>query len=62
MPWVGFELTIPESERAKTIHTLDRAATVTGYWITTQIKMGDVQKLQLVRGYDSHRATDCTSI
>jgi hypothetical protein len=31
MPWVGFEPTIPAFERAKTIHALDRAATVTGY-------------------------------
>jgi hypothetical protein len=31
MPWVGFELTIPVSERAKTVHTLDRAATVIGH-------------------------------
>jgi hypothetical protein len=30
MPSVGFELTIPTSERAKTFHALDRAATVTG--------------------------------
>jgi hypothetical protein len=30
MPWVGFELTIPASERAKTLHGLDRSATVTG--------------------------------
>jgi hypothetical protein len=30
MPWVGFEHTIPASERAKTVHTLDRSATVTG--------------------------------
>jgi hypothetical protein len=28
MPWVGFELTIPAFEQAKTFHTLDRAATV----------------------------------
>jgi hypothetical protein len=27
---VGFEPTITESERAKTVHALDRAATVTG--------------------------------
>jgi hypothetical protein len=27
---VGFERTIPGSERAKTVHALDRAATVTG--------------------------------
>jgi hypothetical protein len=30
MPWVGFESTIPASERAKTVHALDRSATVTG--------------------------------
>jgi hypothetical protein len=30
MPWVGFEPTIPASERAKTVHALDRSATVTG--------------------------------
>jgi hypothetical protein len=30
MPEVGFEPTIPVSERAKTVHAVDRAATVTG--------------------------------
>jgi hypothetical protein len=30
MPCVGFEHTIPACERAKTVHALDRAATVTG--------------------------------
>jgi hypothetical protein len=30
MPRVGFELTIPLFERAKTVHALDRAATVIG--------------------------------
>jgi hypothetical protein len=30
MPWVGFEPTIPVSERAKTVHALDGSATVTG--------------------------------
>jgi hypothetical protein len=30
MPWVGLEPTIPASERAKTVHALDRSATVTG--------------------------------
>jgi hypothetical protein len=28
MPWTGFEPTIPALERAKTVHALDRAATV----------------------------------
>jgi hypothetical protein len=30
MPGVGFEPTIPAPERAKTVHDLDRVATVTG--------------------------------
>jgi hypothetical protein len=30
MPRVGFEPTIPVFERAKTVHALDRAATVNG--------------------------------
>jgi hypothetical protein len=30
MPRVGFEPTVPASARMKTVHTLDRAATVTG--------------------------------
>jgi hypothetical protein len=30
MPWVGFETTIPASERAKTVQALERSATVTG--------------------------------
>jgi hypothetical protein len=30
MPWVGFEPTVPASERAKTVHALDRSSTVTG--------------------------------
>jgi hypothetical protein len=31
MPWLGFEPTIPAFERAKTVHALDRAATVIGF-------------------------------
>jgi hypothetical protein len=30
MPWVGFEPIVPASKRAKTVHALDRSATVTG--------------------------------
>jgi hypothetical protein len=30
MPWVGLKPTIPASERAKTFHALDCAATVIG--------------------------------
>jgi hypothetical protein len=33
MPCVGFEPTIPASERAKTVHALDRSATVTGHLV-----------------------------
>jgi hypothetical protein len=32
MPWVGFEPMIPASERAKTVHALDRSPTVTGHF------------------------------
>jgi hypothetical protein len=32
MPYVGFEATIPASERAKKAHALDRAVTVTGVY------------------------------
>jgi hypothetical protein len=32
MPCVGLEPTIPASERAKTVHPLDRSATVTGLY------------------------------
>jgi hypothetical protein len=28
MPWVEFEPTVPASERVKTVHALDRSATV----------------------------------
>jgi hypothetical protein len=35
MPWVGFEPTIPASERAKAVHAWDRAAAVTGTVDTT---------------------------
>jgi hypothetical protein len=31
MPYVGFEPTIPASQRVKAVHALDRSATVTGY-------------------------------
>jgi hypothetical protein len=30
MPWAGFESTIPEFERAKTVHDLERVSTVIG--------------------------------
>jgi hypothetical protein len=37
LPWVGFDPTIPASERAKTVHALDRAATVIGYLLPEHI-------------------------
>jgi hypothetical protein len=40
MPWVGFEPTISAFERAKTVHVLDRAATVIGINLDTNTKIG----------------------
>jgi hypothetical protein len=37
MPRVGFEPTIPAFERAKTVHALDRAATVIGCNLNTTL-------------------------
>jgi hypothetical protein len=39
MPWVGFEPTIPTSERAKTVHALDHAATETSTHSHTRTRM-----------------------
>jgi hypothetical protein len=41
MPWVGFEPTTPVFERAKTVHALYRAATVTGY----SLQLGTISTL-----------------
>jgi hypothetical protein len=38
MPQVGFEPTIPESKRAKTIHALDNSATLTSIPILSRGK------------------------
>jgi hypothetical protein len=38
MPCVGFEHTIPASERAKTVHALDRSVTVTGTLYSVRAK------------------------
>jgi hypothetical protein len=38
MPRVGFEPTIPASERAKTVHALKRSATVIGAGLPYKIK------------------------
>jgi hypothetical protein len=40
MPLVGFEPTKPVSERAKTVHDLDRAATVIGNYFYSVIYFG----------------------
>jgi hypothetical protein len=42
MPQMGFESTIPVFEQAKTVHALDRAATVTGL---ASVTGSDVKKL-----------------
>jgi hypothetical protein len=48
MPWVGFEHTVPASERVKTVHALDRSATVTGIKdVTTENK----QNKNKLRGF-----------
>jgi hypothetical protein len=36
---VGLEPTIPVSERAKTVHALDRSATVTGPYLISKVKV-----------------------
>jgi hypothetical protein len=49
MPRVGFELTIPAFERGKTVHALDRAATVIGIYCEelTQIKIYNATATEL---------------
>jgi hypothetical protein len=44
MPWEGFESTIPASEREKTVHALDRSATVTGEVQVKDIKEHPVER------------------
>jgi hypothetical protein len=45
MPRVGLEATIPVFERAKTVHALDRTATVTGKdTLTSRIKIAFMMK------------------
>jgi hypothetical protein len=48
---VGFEHAIPASEQAKTVHALDRSATVTGkgYIITLKILVPEFLRLKLYR-------------
>jgi hypothetical protein len=51
MHCVGFELTTPDSERAKAIHVLDRSATVTGNLDISFIKLGTVSYSSLYFSY-----------
>jgi hypothetical protein len=41
---MGFETTIMASERATTVHALDRSATVTGTTLYSPVKTTDVSK------------------
>jgi hypothetical protein len=43
MPLAGFEPTIPVFKRAKTLHALDRAATVTGGGFPLRWLINDMQ-------------------
>jgi hypothetical protein len=43
MPYVGYELTIPASKRAKTVHALDRSATVIGYRVFSRLVSRDAE-------------------
>jgi hypothetical protein len=43
MPPMGFELTIPVFERAKTVHALDRAATEIGKFTNTEAYIQSVR-------------------
>jgi hypothetical protein len=39
MPYIGFEPTIPASEREKTVHALDREATMSGILRISTVKI-----------------------
>jgi hypothetical protein len=56
MFYVGFEPTIPVCERAKTVHVLDRSATVTGLFIFIKLKINYLQN------YDTSKASVLVSI
>jgi hypothetical protein len=47
MPWVGFEPTVPVSERTNTVHSLDRAATVTGSFCEVGTKFLNIIQIML---------------
>jgi hypothetical protein len=49
MPQVGFEPTIPVFGRAKTVHALDRAATVTGmFMLFRELLIPSLGKLKII--------------
>jgi hypothetical protein len=58
MPRMGLEPTTPAFERAKTVHALDRTATVIGYNNRLVIRISNilVLKLQAMKR-DSNRST-----
>jgi hypothetical protein len=47
MPWAGFEPTIPALERIKTVHALDREATVIGTNLNILIQNGPLSMIAL---------------
>jgi hypothetical protein len=50
MPWVGFEPKFPAFERAKTVHALDRAATVIDIWkLHNAFYTTDVQTFSVIQ-------------
>jgi hypothetical protein len=57
MPCVGFEPTIPASERAKTVHALDRSATVTG-----SLTEMSTRNLPVGKGRPPRKADNLTTI
>jgi hypothetical protein len=55
MPQEGLEYTIPVFERAKTVHALDRAATVIGIKITYSVQIFHQRMLALLGQYKMDR-------
>jgi hypothetical protein len=53
MPWVGFEPTIPAFKQTKTVHALDRAATVTGMCLLHLEKCGRKRPWLILKYYYS---------
>jgi hypothetical protein len=49
IPQVAFELTIPAFEREKTVHALDRAATVISHYLSHYPKIKILEEYYLLR-------------